>query len=183
MSHLVSSQVKTVKNNQGFTLIELIVYTVLISLLAGAFISFSIDLTTTSQKSRTKIEVQQSARFALERILFEIRSAEGVNTGASTFNSHPGVLSLDVVALADDPTIFSLNAGVLEIKQGAAAAEPLTPDDLEVSNLVFSNRGTGRTKNIKVELTVRHPNTANSLIFNAEVPIRGAASIRKGSNP
>jgi prepilin-type N-terminal cleavage/methylation domain-containing protein len=169
---------------KGFTLIELMVYIFIIGLISVGMVTYSIDLTTSSQKGRIKIEVHQSARFAMDRVLQEIRAAESINVGSSTFGSSPGVLSLDVVNVIDDPTIFDVSGGVLRVKQGAAAADELTSSDFEVTNLIFENRSnSGRTSNVKIEFTLAHPNPTNSEIFDASITVKGSAILRKGSNP
>lgn len=175
---------KKIKSAFGFTLIELIIYITVIGIIAAGIVTYSIDLTTTSQKARVKIEVQQSARFAMERMLQELRASNGVNVGSSTFGSSPGVLSINVETPADSPTVFDVNSGLLRITQGAGSAEPLIADHLEVTNLVFENRSnSSRTQNIKIALTVAHPNPTNSDIYNASFTVNGSVVIRQGSNP
>lgn len=164
---------------KGFTLMELLVYIAIASIVVVSFITFGIDITTSTQKARIQTHVQQTARFTMDRILQEIRSADGLNVGSSNFGSHPGVLSLSKPQAGEDPTIIDVNGGVLEIQRGAGSPEPLTPDDLVVSSLVFTNLSfSGRTNNIRVELTIQHPNPENTEVFDAVITVRGSAVIR-----
>lgn len=167
------------KNKRGVTLIEMLVYIGLVSILVLTFVSFALDVVGTSQKTRVKQEIQQNARFAMARMIHEIRSAGDLNVGSSTFESHPGVLSLATSNPAANPTVFDLNSGVLRITRGAGGAQALTTDRFIVSNLVFKNRSVGnRVKVISVELTLEHPNPENSEIFDAAVDMKGTAVIR-----
>ena len=172
-----------IHRGQGVTLLEMLVYITLVSILVLAFVGFALDVIGTAQKARVKQEVQQNARFAMARMIYEIRSANGLNTGSSTFGSHPGVLSLATSTPVTNPTVFDVSNGRLRIKQGASAAQDLTSSKLTVSNLVFTNRSvSGRTSNVKIELTIEHPNPENIEIFDVAVSLKGSAVIRKSGN-
>ncbi len=165
---------------KGFTLVELLVYIAFISIIAAVFVNFAIDIIGSSQKARVRQEVQQNARFALERILQEIRAAEGINTGASTFGSHPGVLSLDSAVPAQDPTVFDISGGQLRVTYGASSPETLTSPQYQVSNLVFENFSVAnRTQHVRVSLTLAHANPEGIEEFNASITVRGSAVIRE----
>ena len=58
----------------GFTLIELLIYVAFISIMATVFVNFSLDIAGSAQKSRVRQEVQQNARFAMDRMLQEVRA-------------------------------------------------------------------------------------------------------------
>lgn len=165
---------------KGFTLIELIISIAIISIFLISVIFLSLQFVEESQKARSFQEVQQNGRFAMERMLQEIRAASDLNTGASTFNTHPGVLSLAVDDATKNPTIFDVSGGQLRIKQGTGSALPLTSTKVQVTNLVFKNFSVAnRTKNIKISLTVEHDNPANVPIFDADISLEGAAVIRE----
>lgn len=178
MSYLSFPSIK--KNQRGVTLLELLVYVTLISILAIVFVNFTLDIVGTSQKARVKQEAQQNARIALERISRAIREADSLNAGASTFGSNPGVLSLAMDDGAVNPTVFDVSGGVLRITEGVGSPQAITSGEFDVTNLVFTNRSiSGRTTNIKTEITVAHPNPENIEIFDAEVSLRSTSVIRE----
>lgn len=113
----------------------------------------------------------------MERMMQEIRAAEGINLGGSTFGSHPGVLSLATSVPATNPTIFDVSGGVLRMTQVCVSAPvPLTSSGLSVTNLVFTNLSVNnRTTNVRVSLTVEHPNPDGIELFNASSVIEAAA--------
>lgn len=171
------------REKTGFSLIEIIIYVALVSIIAVSFVVFIIDVTTSSQKARVRQEVQQNARFAFQRITREIRAADDVNAGSSAFGTSPGVLSLAADNPTDDPTVFSVNGGVLQITQGANPAQDLTSDRFVVTNLVFTDLSVNnRTKNIMIELTLEHPNPQDVEVFDASSTYRGAVVIRSRSD-
>lgn len=170
-------------DTRGFSLIELIVYITIVSILAFVFVSFTIDLVGNSQRSRVKQDVQQNARHALDRMLQEIRSASAVNVGSSTFNSDPGVLSLATSAPATDPTVFDVSGGVLRITQGGGSPQALTDANLQVSSFIVEDMSVNnRTSHIKITLTIQHPNPEDSPVFDVETTLHGAATVRVESD-
>lgn len=169
---------RAIKN--GFTLVEVIIYIAFVSIVATVYVTYAVDVLTSVQKARLQQEVQQNARLAMERMLQEIRAAEGINVGSSTFGSHPGMLSLATATPATNPTVFDVSGGVLRMTQGVGAAVPLTSDTFDVTNLVFSNLSiSNRTTNIRVSLTLEHPNPENNEVFDASTVMRGAAAVRE----
>lgn len=167
------------ENQSGFTLVELVIYIVVISTSAVLLTYLSIDLVTGAQKARVNQEVQQNARFAMQRIVQELRHANTVNTGSSTFGSSPGVLSLGVDTVGNDPTVFDVASEVLQITQGANGPYPLTTDKVRVTNLVFDNRSTPKTSNIKVTLTIEHVNPSNQETYNASQTLSTTVVVRE----
>lgn len=164
----------------GLTLLETVVYVALVSMIVLVFVSFALDVVGTAQKARVQQEVQQNARFAIERINHEVRSASNLNVGSSTFDSHPGVLSLATDDVLTNPIVFDVSGGVLRISEAGGAAQDLTSDKMTVSNLVFKNlSASGKTTNIKVGLTLQYNNPEGSELFEAGITLRTSAVMRE----
>lgn len=144
-------------NKRGFTLIETLIYIAIIGGVVATFMSFSLSITQSRNKTYVVQEVQANSRTALDIITQKIRSASGVNTSTSVFGSDPGFLSLSMVSSTLNPTTIGLNAddGVLQIKEGSSASTTITTDEVKVSNLVFTNLTVSSTKeNIKLQMTI-----------------------------
>lgn len=170
----------TKESLRGFSLIELLIYIAFVSIIAVVFVNFTLDLTGSAHKARVHQELQQNARFAMERVMQEIRAAEALNTGASTFGSHPGILSLSTTNPVNNPTVFDVSGGVLRIKQGAGAAVPLIGSNFTASNFVVDNLSVNnRTTNVRVTLTIQRSNPNNVELFDAEETVYGAANVRE----
>lgn len=168
---------------KGFTLIELILYIAIASMIMVGITTFSINIIFTSEKSEIRQEVQQNAIFAMQKMMQEIRESNDLNIGTSTFGSSPGVLSLSRNNGAEDPTVLNVSNGSLQISRGATGPFDLISNNIEVTNLIFTNLSFGgRTTIIKIELTLNHKNAAVSNIADAEVSLRGAALIREKSH-
>ena len=165
---------------KAFTLFELIIYISLVSLVMVGITTFAIDVNYAAKKTELRIDLKQNAYFAVERILNEIRSANALNDLSSTFDVHPGVLSLAMDDAGENPTVFDINSNTLRVRQGAGSPINLTLDDYEVTNLIFRNLSvSNRSNNIKVELTLRHANAAQSNLADAEISVESSAQIRE----
>ena len=165
---------------KGLTLIELIVYITIFAVAFGAIVLFALNILEDATKSRSRQEVQQNARFVMRRIKQTVRAADDLNAGASTFGSHPGVLSLAMDDAGKNPTIFDFASDAVRIKEGAGLALPLTSSRVKVTNLVFRDHSvTNRVKVIRIELTVEHINPENQNQYDVSVTLRGTAVLRQ----
>ncbi len=81
---------KSIKKNKGFTLVELIIYIAIISIVVVGFITFTLSIINSRNKNYVVQEVQANTRTAFKLISQEILLAEGVNIGSSVFDSDPG---------------------------------------------------------------------------------------------
>lgn len=167
---------------RGFTLIETIIYMAIIGLVVSSFVGFSVTVSRARNKSYASEEVQANARMALDLISQRIRAASSVNTGTSTFNSDPGVLSLAMADAAKNPTIIDLTAddGVLRITEGVNSPVSVTSGRVRVTNLVFTNlTGSGARENIRVQMTVGYASTAGDTEFSFSKSFQTTVSVRE----
>jgi type II secretory pathway pseudopilin PulG len=171
------------QNIKGFTLIELIIYISLVSMVMVGIITFSLNVIYSGDKSNIRREVQQNGLFAMERVINEIKGANDINVGLSTFDTDPGVLSLEHNDPTKDPTTIDVSNGYLQITQGTSGPYALNSNNLEVTSLIFKNHSLANlTKIIKVEMTIRHINADKSNVANAEMTLKGSAVIREQSD-
>jgi prepilin-type N-terminal cleavage/methylation domain-containing protein len=167
-------------NKQGFTLVEVMVYVAIIALMMTTLVLFSINLIQVRAKQRVIHNVEANAARIFERLADAARHAEGINTGASTFNSDPGTLSVNIVSAGVDPTIFSLTAddGVFQANEGGAGNVAITTDDVAITNLVFTNLTSVTDIGIiKVEFTVAAVNNSGNPLYSYEESFQTAIRI------
>jgi len=166
---------------RGFTLIETIIYIAIIGGVIGAFVSFALSVSNSSNKTYAVQEVQANSRVSLDIITKKIQAATGVNTTSSTFDFDPGVLSLSFASSALDPTIIQLNAddGILQIIEGLGDPISITSDEVEVTNLQFTNlTGASNKENIKIDITVEFAN-AEDVEFKYRQDLQTSVSVRQ----
>ncbi|MCH7492609.1 prepilin-type N-terminal cleavage/methylation domain-containing protein [Patescibacteria group bacterium] len=146
------------KKPRGFTLIEVMIYVVLVSgILIGAT-SFAISIINNRTKSFAIQEVEQNSRFMLEKITQVIRSARKITTPAIGVTDT--TLVLEMSDGKKNPTIFALDGSSLSMTQGADPTLDLHSGNVEVSNLTFTNLSSpnDKTRNVFVSFTLSHRN-------------------------
>lgn len=167
------------RNQKGFTIVETIIYVAIIGVFMTTVILFGISAVQTAEKAVVAQEVQQNARFAMERVVREVRGAEALNSGLSTFALANSVLALDVSTGGNTPTVFDLDAGQLRMTQGANPSVYLTADDVEVTEFRVENRSiSGRTENVQIILTIQSAQ-GSGIVYNATTTLQSSAVIRK----
>ncbi|KKU48576.1 hypothetical protein A3H10_03605 [Candidatus Uhrbacteria bacterium RIFCSPLOWO2_12_FULL_46_10] len=166
---------------RAFTLIELLIYIVVIGGVAVTFISYSLSVAGVRNKTYVAQEVQANARIAVEIISQRIKAATGVNAGDSVFDSSPGRLSLVMADVLKNPTVIDVDAnGAIQISEGASQPVSITGSRVEATNLVFRNYGGGNAReNIGVEITVAYKNDSNDVEYNYSQSLRMAVSVRQ----
>lgn len=153
-------------DKRGTTLVELLVVTALFVVVGGLSIGLFLSTITGGAKAKANIEVQENARFAMSRVVYEIKRARGLEVtsdyGVNLAAVGGSTLDLDMPDAGRDPTTFQVVGGVLQMKQGAGAFVDLTSDDVTVTNLQFDDRtsANGRSENVKTTLTLTAPDPA-----------------------
>jgi Tfp pilus assembly protein PilW len=132
--------------SSGITLVETVIYISLSSMLLLALSAFFVMSTTARVKNQSINEVNQQGVFAMEQMVQAVRNATAVT--APTAATNGSSLSLTMPAAAQSPTAFSLSGTTLQVKEGAAAALPLTNGLVQVSNLSITNLSRSGTNGI-----------------------------------
>jgi len=170
-----------IKNETGLTLIEIILYVGIAAAVVTTMTLFTLDIGATRQKTLVAQEVQSNMRTAIEVISQKIRAADGVNIGASTFNSDPGVLSLSMPTPALDPTIIQLDAddGSITITEGGGTPVILTTDEVRVTNFRFTNLAAAAIRgNVRLQMTLEYNNPSNNADFDYSQSTRVSTNVR-----
>lgn len=135
----------------GFSLIEVLVYLAVTVLISFASVQTYLSLDIVLVRNATERAVNHSAMVALERIGRDIKSADSVNTGASTFGTSPGELT---VVSGATTTNFSVVGSALILTLNGTVVGPLTSSGVVVQNFTV-NRYVGTTTDlIRIGLTL-----------------------------
>ena len=178
----LKSKILNLKSRNGFTLIEMLIYIAIIGVALTSFITFSVSVSNSRNKTYVIQEVQANARVALTTITQKIQSAIGVNTGISTFGSDPGSLSLSMTDAGKNPTIISLDAddGILQITEGVSGPVAITTNEVKVTNLVFFDlTPAGEAPNIKIRVTIEYDNPSGDKEFEHSQELETTVSLRQ----
>lgn len=148
----------------GFTLVEALVFIAIFSIILVAILNVTLNTLAARNKNYAASEVHQSARLILDILSQRIRASNGVNIGASTFNTNPGVLSLSMSTAGVNPTIFDRDATTqgLRITEGVGSPVILTPNTVKLTKLIFKNlTGNSSRESIRIIITLEYSNPSD----------------------
>lgn len=129
----------TKKLRSGFTLVEMLLYIGIASIILVIALQTMIRVLETRKRSTASAEVQQSLRITTNRIIDTSLNATGINVGSSVFGSTNGTLSFSMNDSTVNPTIFTLSNSAIYVTTGAQAPLPITSPAIKVDTLLFTN--------------------------------------------
>ncbi|MBI4130463.1 prepilin-type N-terminal cleavage/methylation domain-containing protein [Candidatus Roizmanbacteria bacterium] len=153
---------------RGFTLIELIIYSSLLSIFLTGAVQLTWDLVGAGVKTRARQEVQYQISHAIKRLTFELRNATDVTILA------PSSISLTMNNPSRNPTTIALSDGKIWIGYGSGgpcpttAPCPLTSSSLSVTDLTAIDRSAGNSDNIQFTLAVAYANQGGRQEWSAQ---------------
>lgn len=165
--------------NRGFTLIELIIYIgIVVVFLLGA-INFGLEIIYGNIKAGAIREVQQNARFAMEKMARIIEEAKAINSPEPGNSANS--FSLEMTNPSLNPTIFDVSNNKLRLTQGMKGSYELTSDRVIVSGLQFTNLSYVETPGtVLIEMKIDHINPGNQREYAVSFEIKSTASLVYG---
>ena len=168
----------------GFTLIEILIYIVVLVIIITAVSTFFLWGIRSNTKAKVMRETLDNSSRAMETITREIKEAESIYTPTSVFNSHPGQLSLEATKyLPEGETTsyvdFYLCGTQLCFKKESQDPIALTSDKVEVSNLVFSRIITNEIPSVQINLNIDYKDSTGRPEYQASVNLISTISLRR----
>ncbi|MEK7642423.1 MAG: prepilin-type N-terminal cleavage/methylation domain-containing protein [Patescibacteria group bacterium] len=121
------------KNNTGFTLIEVIIYIALFTVLMGSAFVTAYQLLQGSDVLNQKTINQEEVNFVLHKINRALNSIATINNPASGYSN-----SLTITKYDGTVVDIKLNANKIELRDGISGAYlPITTDNVKVTTLQF----------------------------------------------
>lgn len=125
------------RSGAGFTLVELLLYVALTTIMVGTISAFLFLMLQVRVKSQVINEVEQQGQQAMQRITQVIRKASDITVPAQGASGSSATLV--VTPVGSSPTVFDLSAGALRITEGVGAPVVLTNSRVTASALTFTN--------------------------------------------
>lgn len=122
---------------KSFTLIELLIYSAVISAVLLAASAFLWNIVWGNIKETAFQEAQQNSRFALTKITQEIKKAKSIIAPSPGFPQNS--ISLEMANASLSPTIFDLDQQKIRMTQGVNPPVFLTSDQAIITNFLFTN--------------------------------------------
>ena len=165
------------KQSKGFTLVELLLYVGITGTLLLLISPFFLALSESRVRNQVVGEVEQQGLQVMHVMTQAIRNAENINLPIPGVSSPS--LSLDVVNVLDDPTMFAISSGALYVTEGSSGEIALSNSRVIVSDLLFQNFSRADTPGIvQVQFTVTHINPEGRNEYNYSKTFYGTASLR-----
>ncbi len=152
-------QINQLRNNNGFTLIEIIIYVAIIGIVMTSFIAFGMSISSARSKTYVVQEVQGNARMLIDIISQKIKRAQAITS--PTAGQSNGAMTLDMPYSESDLT-FSMTDGIVYLTEGSGDPQAIVSNEVEVENFQFSNIGlNGSVDSILVEFDMEFRNAAS----------------------
>lgn len=158
---------------KGFTLIEIVLYIGLASLVFLSISSLFSTLLQSNLKSRAISEAESNAVQIIQQITQTVRNATGINS-PGTGSSAPA-LSVSVPTGSLSPTVFDLSAGTIRMQEGVNPISNLSSNVVTVSALSFKNLS---GNSVQFSFIISRNNPEGRAELNYTQTYNGAATIR-----
>jgi prepilin-type N-terminal cleavage/methylation domain-containing protein len=146
----------SLKSSRGFTLIEMLVYIAIFTVLSILAIQAMSLMTRAFTDLRVSRDLNSSGSALFERMSRDIRGAYDIDEAQSTLASSPGRLTLNTKdALGVNTTVeFYVEGGVVKIKEGGVAQGVIMTTSTSIDNFVVRKISGTNTDAVKVEATI-----------------------------
>lgn len=157
----------------GATAIELLIYTLILSLILGVFFTVMTSLFSTFANIRATRAAIAAAQTGFERVVREARSAASIDDVGSVFGMATSTLAL--VQRGGETIVFSVQGSTLMAKVGSGAAEPLTPQGIVVQEFRVTLIDSGRSRGVTLQLSMADERgTVGTYDVRTSVVVRGS---------
>ncbi len=166
------------RSQKGFTLVEMVLYVAICSILLvtiSVFLSFLLDARVRSQAIT---EVNQQGFQVMSLLTQTIRNGRSIQTPSIGLAS--STLSLTTGNALINPTLFYVSGTTIKIKEGSQADIPLTNGRVMVSELTFQNVSSSSSveKIIRISYTVEYINPTGRDEYSFSKTFNGSATLR-----
>lgn len=172
-----SRSFRTLLSRKGFSLVEVVLYVGLFSMLSVVAINAMMQTVTSFNYLRSSRDMNDSAVKVMERLTRDIKSATSVDLVNSTFNANPGRLTLNTVNASGTPMVveYYVSGNTLRIKEDTIDKGSLISSRTQIDGLVFYYINTGHTVGIKINLRLRpsRGDTIDENYFYDTIILRG----------
>ena len=179
------------QTSKGFTLIEILIYISILLVMMALLSNLVIWMIGVKNQTRAERETQQIARYVMEKLTQDIRSASSVDLNRSQFDQDPGTLLLNIddstsaiYTVDDNEVLFYLRGdpdviGSMSTQQILAEAEPLITADTKIKSLIFSYIAPENgPPNIHISLSLDYKTTSTKPLYQASIDLESTISLR-----
>ena len=149
-------------------------------LIMGALFTYGWNIAGLSVKSSVVRETAAAAESIDRTITSEIRQAESVDQGASTFDNSPAKLVLRETDNTE--TVIAVIDGQVTLRRGAADPVVLHAEDIRADNFIFTQQvsTTDETEYVgfSFDAVAAYPGSVKQNAYQYSLPVKSGASLR-----
>lgn len=166
-------------NVKGFSLIEVLVSTGIISVILLLLSSLVFELNFSNSKAKADRETLENARRILDQIAYEVKGAKSIYAPTTTSNQ----LSLQTqryLANGEETSFIDFFLCGTDICLKKEGQDPiiLNSNTVSAGNLAFTRVVNGANSSVKVDLTVNYKNPNNDPAGSSSVSLNSTTSLR-----
>jgi len=146
----------------GFSLIEMIVYIAIMTIIVTTFIQSFVVILKSNKNAFADMNIRNSGYGAMQTMIGEIRKGSTLDIADSNFASGTALINevdasstLTVVKFSVDSTSKVLNFYSGATSTALSLIGPLTSNDTQVSQLIFTPINTGSTTALRIQLNMQ----------------------------
>ncbi len=166
--------------NNSFTLIEILVYLAVFSIISGALLTGALRLAEFYNISRFDKEILNNTHFALNSMLSEIKYASTVYSPTSSTTNQISLETNLNPPEGENKTYvdFYLDNGRLYLKREGQDSQSLTSERIEITNLNFTYLPSlTDCSSVRIEITARYCSSKEE--YQREINLVSSGSLRK----
>lgn len=168
---------KYLRRQSGFTLLELLLYLGISSIIILATSALVQVIFEARIKAQTVTEVEQQGQQAMQMMTQTLRNATGITSPAAGASAVSLTATVPTGSLS--PTVMDLSGGQIRIKEGTGAATPITNSKVTVSGLTFKDLGPSTAaSSVQIKFTVSYINNSGKNEYSYSKNYEIAASLR-----
>jgi len=166
---------KIKENKRGFTLVEIIIYLAIFTMVSVLIINSLITVMSSFSRTKSNRSLIESSINSMGRISREVRGASNIDIADSNLAS--GLLYLDIYdSLGVKSTVeFATEGGALNMYTDGVLSGNLLDPNIYLDSLVFTRISTTQSEALKIEMIIHDTNskTVKNINFYDTVILRG----------
>lgn len=166
------------RSQKGFTLVEMVLYVAICSILLITISVFLSFLLGARVRSQAITEVNQQGFQVMSLLTQTIRNGRSIQTPSIGLAS--STLSLTTGNALINPTLFYISSTTMKIKEGSQGEISLTNKRVRISGLVFQNVSSSSSteKIMRISYTVDYINPTGRDEYSFSKTFNGSATLR-----
>lgn len=156
---------------KGYTILEIVIYVSILTVIVIMVVESLLSIYRMFTVTQIERKLTLNGDVAMETMIRELRSANGIDASGSVFGAAPGALKLNT---GGSTKTFALSGQILTEQDGAGPAQNLTNSDVTVASLTFYRSSGTLAEIVKIQLSLQ----AGSGIYAKTKNFYGSAAIR-----